>query len=148
MAASTRFYDNAILFANKIPFDELFDEIKKITDLPDLKFNLQIEDRRDARDLPKVTFTSQDISELSGFLKLMFKELYISNFSSQIKSYDDGKEEDDYFFGNSYEDTAKFYYWCSVCFSYKHPAGGSNGYSFFNAEYYPEKGWEFYENKS
>ena len=114
-------------FVEKIPIEELFSEIRKITGLSDLKFSYKIsEDRRLGK--PRITFESEDIVNKVGFLKLMFSTLIISQFSSEIT-------ED--------RDTGKIFWWGSVDFSYNHPSGGSNGYTFLRFTYTEDRGFEF-----
>lgn len=112
-------------FANSISFDELFSYIKTITGLQDLRFTIrQAEDRYG---YPIIKFESQDIVDKVGFLKLIFSELKIANFNSEIK-YD--------------EDSNTFWYWCSIAMDYSHPGGGSNGKTFLVARYV-NRNWEF-----
>lgn len=107
---------NELEFANSIPFDELFDKIKEVTGIDDLKFDLKInETERGVR----VTFESQDLSDRVGFLKLIFKEIKISQFNSEVYEEKDGS----------------YSYWCTVRFSYVHPDGGTNGKRFMVAQY-------------
>jgi hypothetical protein len=120
-------------WAESIPMDELFSEIKKVTGLDDLVFNYRIEENRNGSGII-IRFTSQDLAERSGFLHLMFKELYITQFNSSVsEEYDK----------DTYEYLHKFSYWGSVDFSYSHPGGGSNGCAFLNFWYDDKQGWQF-----
>lgn len=111
-------------FAESIPMDELFSEIKRVTELPDLKFTYKIVESRTG--MPRITFQSQDLVDKVGFLKLIFQELVISEFNSEIFSKD-----------------GEYIFWCTVTISYEHPDGGSNGKTFYMANYSKKRGWEF-----
>ena len=116
--------DKAFEFAENIPFDELFDEIKKITGVKELKFTKKIDE--DRYGMPRIQFKSQDLAENIGFLKLMFKTLVISTFNTEI-IYD--------------KDTNRYRYWGTASFRYNHPSGGSNGYTFLTFWY--DNNWQF-----
>ena len=124
--------DKAWQWSETIPVEELFSEIRKVTGLDDLKFEHKI--ASDRYDCPRLEFTSQDLAEKTGFLKLMFKELYIANFNSEI--YEDYDKE-------TYEYFGTFHLWGTVSFSYTHPGGGSNGKTFMTFWYDDRQGWKF-----
>ena len=117
--------ENAKKFAESIDMTELFDHIKSITGLSDLKFNYKITTNR--YDEPYITFESQDLVEKVGFLKLIFSSISISQFNSEIIY---SKESDEY------------YYWGTANFRYDHPSGGSNGCTFLRFRYIHGY-WEF-----
>ena len=116
--------DKVFKFAESIPLDELFDEIRVITGISDLKFTSKIDE--DRYGMPYIQFQSQDLVEHVGFLKLMFKTIIISTFNSQIVH---DKDED------------KYRYWGTASFRYDHPSNGSNGYTFLTFWY--DKKWQF-----
>ena len=106
--------------------DELFNELKRVTGINDLKFTYTI--KEDRYGMPRITFESQDLVDRVGFLKLIFQDIKISNFNSQVLYKDD-----------------KFIYWCTIDFHYNHPGGGSNGKTFYSARYINNT-WEFWEH--
>ena len=110
-------------FAESIPMEELFDEIRHITALNDLKFTYKIIERNN---YIFIEFKSQDIVDKVGFLKLIFSTLTIEQFNSEIRQ----KEE-------------KFFYWGTVDFRYTHTKGGCNGYKFLDFMYDEIHGWKF-----
>jgi len=115
-------------WAENIPMEELYSELRRLTGLTDLKFTKKV---RESRGTIIIDFESQDLVDQVGFLKLMFKEIRISNFNSEVyyKSID-GEE-------------AVPRYWGTACFRYTHPSGGSNGCTFLTFWYEDRKGWEF-----
>lgn len=115
-------------WAENIPMEELYSELRRLTGLTDLKFTKKI---RESRGTIIIDFESQDLVDQVGFLKLMFKEIKISNFNSEVyyKSID--------------EEEAVPRYWGTACFRYTHPSGGSNGCTFLTFWYEDRKGWEF-----
>lgn len=112
-------------FAESVPMDELFEYLRKITGLPDLKFTYKVEENRMGE--PIIRFSSQDLVDKVGFLKLMFSEIHIGEFNSQI-AYD--------------KDNEQYYYWGTADFSYNHPSGGSNGCRFCSF-WYKNGSWTF-----
>lgn len=110
-------------FAESIPMDELFNELKRVTGIPDLKFTYKIGGSRTG--MPHITFESQDLVDKVGFLKLIFADIRVSNFNSEIIYKND-----------------QFMYWCTVDFHYNHPGGGSNGKTFYTARYV-NNCWQF-----
>lgn len=120
--------EQLIEWAEKIPMDELFDEIRRLTGLPDLKFTSKVEENRNS---VRILFESQDLVEKVGFLKLMFSEIHIANFNSEVKQR---KNEDD---------ELEPYYWGIASFRYTHPSGGYNGHNFMYFWYNDKKGWKF-----
>lgn len=120
--------EQALEFAQTIPFEELFEEIRRVTGLQDLVFTKEFRTNYRGDVIPE--YSSQDITDKVGFLNLLFKTIKITQFSSQI-SYDDR--------------TASPYYWGTVDFSYTHHSGGSNGHTFMTVWYEPAKnGWTFW----
>lgn len=105
-------------FVDSISFEELFNYIRNITGLKDLKFT--ITQKEDRFGYPRIEFKSQDLIEKVGFLKVIFSNIYICNFNSEIRY-------------NSENDS--FFYWCTVSIDYTHPGGGSNGKTFLTARY-------------
>lgn len=140
-------------WANDIPMEELFAEIRKLTGLSDLKFSTKIKEGRNGG-YPRIEFESQDLVEKVGFLKLMFASIVISQFNSEIKwntrmdqeSIDNSRllndreykqQIDDEYYSNGY-----FSFWGTVSFSYTHPGGGSNGCKFLTF-WYDGNSWQF-----
>ena len=115
-------------WAETIPMEGLFDEIKRLTELNDLKFTYKVVEGRSG---VRIEFESQDLADKVGFLRLMFKEIYISQFNSEVYF----KEEDD--------EEARPRYWGTASFRYNHPSGGSNGCTFLTFWYDDKRGWEF-----
>lgn len=114
-------------FAESIPMEDLFEEIRRVTNLHDLKFTYKIEDRGS---WVLIRFSSDELVEKVGFLRLMFASIRIEQFNSNIQMTKDDEE---------------LIYWGSASFRYDHPGGGSNGCEFLNFRY-PEKTktWEFW----
>lgn len=119
-------------WAENIPMEELFSEIRRLTGLPDLKFTTKV---KELRGMVIIDFESQDLVDKVGFLNLIFKEIKIERFDSrvQIKQSDDDNE-----------DSGGYWYWGTASFRYTHPGGGSNGCTFLTFQYDDRKGWEFY----
>lgn len=120
--------EEKIAWAEKIPMEELYAELRRLTGLTDLKFTSKV---RESRGYVIIDFESQDLVDQIGFLKLIFKEIRISNFNSEVvfKAY--GDEE------------PTFHYWGTANFSYTHPDGGTNGKTFLTFWYDDRKGWTF-----
>ena len=118
-------YDKYFEFAESIPMDELYQEIRKLTGLQDLKFTHKIVEDRFGK--PYIKFESQDLVDKVGFLKLLFSRITVSTFNSSI-NYD--------------EDRERMYWWGTVAFDYDHPSGGSNGHTFLSF-WYTSSGWDF-----
>ena len=128
-------YDFCKDFLETVPIEELYTEIRKRTGLDDLKFTKRI--KESSHENPYIIIESQDIADKIGFMKLIMKELYICTFSSRTEvkhAIDDNNNI-------VYYDSASI--WGTINFNYKHPGGGSNGYSFLYYEYSPEEGWKF-----
>lgn len=121
--------EEKIAWAEKIPMEELYAELRRLTGLIDLKFTSKV---RESRGYVIIDFESQDLADQVGFLKLMFKEIRISNFNSEVvfKAYGD-------------EEEPTFHYWGTASFSYTHPSGGTNGCTFLTFWYDDRKGWQF-----
>ena len=122
--------EEAQKFIDELPVEDLFAEIRKVTGLSDLKFTYKVEESYDGR--LGIKFTSQDLADRVGFLKLLFKELYIKQFSSYVDYANDDNEED-----------KELIWWGTADFSYTHPSGGSNGCTFLSFRYNDRKGWTF-----
>ena len=121
--------EEMVKWAENIPMEDLFSEIRRISGLSDLKFTYKVVERNNS---VRIYFESQDLIDKVGFLKLMFKEIVISQFNSEVtyKAYDD-------------EDEPTFHYWGTASFSYTHPSGGSNGCTFLTFWYDDRRGWTF-----
>lgn len=115
--------DKLIEWAEQIPMEELFDEIRKLTGLTDLKFAHKVVESRGS---VRILFESQDLVDKVGFLKLIFKEIAISQFNSEVKVKEGVPM-----------------YWGTADFSYTHPDGGTNGKTFLTFWYDDKKGWQF-----
>lgn len=133
-------------FAEKVPMEDLFNEIRKVTGLSDLKFTSKVVERKESA---CIKFQSQDLVDKVGFLKLIFSTIVISEFNSEIRwksdlSIDDQDNYPSYSdFCKAYESNGHFIFWGTVDFSYTHPDGGSNGSQFLSFMYDERKGWEF-----
>ena len=115
-------------WAEKVPMEDLFSELRRITGLSDLKFTSRVVERNNS---VRILFESQDLVDKVGFLKLMFEEIVISQFNSAVVYDAYGDEEPAYHF------------WGTANFSYTHPSGGSNGCTFLAFCYDDRKGWTF-----
>lgn len=124
-------YEQLIEWAEQIPMDELYSKIRQLTGLSDLKFTSKV---KDVRGHIVVQFASQDLADRVGFLKLIFKEIQITQFNSEV--YLKAENEDE-------EPIPR--YWGTASFSYTHPSGGSNGQTFLHYWYDDRTGWEFDE---
>ena len=115
-------------WAEKVPMEDLFSELRQITGLSDLKFTSRVVDQNN---YVHILFESQDLVDKVDFLKLMFKEIVISQFNSEVvyKAYE-GEEP-------------AYHFWGTADFSYTHPSGGSNGCTFLTFWYDDRKGWTF-----
>lgn len=121
--------EEAQKFIDELPVEDLFAEIRKVTGLSDLKFTYKVKESYDGKFVIK--FTSQDLADRVGFLKLLFKELYIKQFGSYVEYVDDGNEED-----------KELIWWGTASFEYTHPDVGSNGHCFLDFRYTKRKGWQ------
>ena len=115
-------------WAENIPMEELWSEIRRITGLSNLTFTHKITERNG---YVHIKFDSQDLVDLAGFLKIIFKELTISNFVSEVKykAIDDNKE-------------VIPTYWGTANISYT-SLKGSNGCDFLTFWYDDRTGWKF-----
>ena len=120
--------EKTIEWAERIPMEELYAELRRLTGLSDLKFTKKIKESRN--DDVYITFESQDLIDQVGFLKLMFKKIRITNFNSKV-------------YYKEIDNKNLPHYWGTVCFSYSHPSGGSNCCTFLTFWYDDRKGWEF-----
>lgn len=123
--------EEAQKFIDELPVEDLFDEIRKVTGLSDLKFTYKVRESYDG--ILGIMFTSQDLADRVGFLKFLSKELYITQFSSRVEYVDDDDEEDNELIWRG-----------SASFSYAHPSGGSNGHTFLSFRYTKRKGWQIW----
>lgn len=121
--------EEAQKFIDELPIEDLFAEIRKVTGLSDLKFTYKVKEYYDGR--LGIEFTSQDLADRVEFLKLLFKELYIRQFSSCVEYVDYSNEED-----------KELIWWGAASFEYTHPGGGSNGHDFLSFRYTKRKGWQ------
>ena len=118
--------EKMIDWAEKIPIEELFNEIRKVTGLNDLKFTHKIYERNN---YVTIEFSSQDLVDKVGFLKVLFSSIVISQFNSEVKVKPDSEN--------------KLFYWGTADFRYNHTYGGSNGKTFMTFRYDDKSGWEF-----
>lgn len=123
--------EEAQKFIDELPIEDLFAEIRKVTGLSDLKFTYNFKEYYDG--ILSMQFTSQDLADRIGFLKLLFKELYITQNSSFIKYADDDNE-----------DNKELVWWGSASFRYTHIGGGSNGQCFLDFRYTKRKGLQIW----
>ena len=123
--------EKAQKFIDELPIEDLFAEIRKVTELSDLKFTYKVKEYYNGR--LGITFTSQDLADRVGFLKLLFKELYIIEFNSYIE-----------YVYNVNDDNKELVWWGSASFRYTHPGGGSNGHDFLRFRYAKRKGWQIW----
>ncbi|MEE3344848.1 MAG: hypothetical protein VZS44_12195 [Bacilli bacterium] len=117
-------------WAENIPMDMLFMEIKRLTGLSDLKFTYKVYEGNNGL---RISFESQDLTDKVGFLKLMFSEIKITDFSSKIT------------YNEKEDGTIEYVYWGTTDFKYEHPSSGRNGYSFLSFAYTDRKGWVFHQ---
>lgn len=110
-------------WAEQIPMEELFTELRRLTGLADLKFTHKVVEGRGS---VRILFESQDLVDKVGFLKLMFKEITISQFNSEV-TVKNGEP----------------LFWGTADFSYTHPSGGTNGCTFLTFWYDDIHGWQF-----
>lgn len=110
-------------WARQIPIEELWNEIRKLTRLADLKFSYEVVERNG---YARILFESQDLVDQVGFLRLIFDEIRVTNFNSEVRARDGIP-----------------YFWGTANFSYHHPSGGSNGCGFLTFWYDDQKGWTF-----
>lgn len=113
-------------FFNSIPMEELSDEIKKHTGLSDLTFKTTI---LDVGHRLSILYKSQDIVDKAGFLKLIFRELYVQANGMVAVNRDEELE-----------------YWCIVEMDYYHPGGRHESCIFLHARYTDKTGWNFEES--
>lgn len=128
--------EEAQKFIDELPIEDLFAEIRKVTGLSDLKFTSRVVERNTYF---HIVFESQDLADRVGFLKLLFKELYITQSSSYVEYINDDNADNDYD-----EDNKELVWWGSASFSYTHPGGGSNGHTFLSFRYTKRKGWQIW----
>ena len=114
-------------WAEKIPMEDLFSEIRRLTGLSDLKFTYKVVEQRNS---VRIFFESQDLIDKVGFLTLLFREITISQFNSEVKY-------------KSTDDGYMLTFWGTAQFSYSHPSGGSNGHTFLTFWYDDKSGWTF-----
>ena len=112
--------------ANNLPWESLFDKIREVTNIPDLKFDTEL--RKNYCGEYYTCFRSQDIVEHIGLLSLMIKKLYIGQGSTGI-GYN--------------STTGSAYWWGYVDFQYTHHPNGHNGHSFMHFRYDTLAGWTF-----
>lgn len=123
--------EEAQKFIDELPIEDLFAEIRKVTGLSDLKFTSRVVERNN--NYFHILFESQDLADRVGFLKLLFKELYITQFNSCIEYVYDVNE-----------DNKELVWWGSASFGYTHPGSGSNGHTFLSFRYTKRKGWQIW----
>ena len=114
-------------FGKSVPMEELFDKIREVTGLPELKFDYEIKKYPYGNGIG-IKFQSQDIVDKAGFLDLMFKTLYIDTSNNQI-------------FAD--EQTGELTYWAVISFRYDLQSGGYNGSNFMRVWYSASNGWLF-----
>lgn len=120
--------EQVIEWAESVPMDELYNELRRLTGLSDLKFTSKVVNRNNSI---RILFESQDLIDKVGFLKLMFKEIKITQFNSEVV------------YKTAEDDTEYLLFWGTVDFSYTHPSGGSNGCTFLTFWYDDIHGWRF-----
>lgn len=114
-------------FAESISLEPVFNKLREMVDMPNLKFTSSIKEDRYGN--PRISFESEDIADKTGFLKYMFKELRIASFASVISLEPLG---------------APFTYYGTANFTYIHPDGGSNGYGILSYSYIDGE-WEIHD---
>jgi len=110
-------------WAEQVPMEDLFTELRRLTGLADLKFTHKVVEGRGS---VRILFESQDLVDKVGFLKLIFKEITISQFNSEVLAKN-----------------GEPLFWGTADFSYTHPDGGSNGKTFLTFWYDDKSGWKF-----
>ena len=109
--------EEVLEFANRIPFDKLFEEVEKATGVKNA--NLRVKEIKEEYGMPKyIYYTSDNIAEQCGIMACTFKEVKIENFTSCITVKDE-----------------KLGYCTTVNFSYEHKDGGRNGLNILSAIY-------------
>lgn len=126
--------DALVAWANSIPYEGLWDKLRGMTHIRDLRFEHSVSDRRG---YVRVFFQSEDLAPRTGFLRLMFEELYVSQFNSEVKYAT--KEVAD----RLGIEEGEPYWWGTACFDYQHPGGGSNSHKFLSFVYSDKQGWAF-----
>ena len=121
--------EQLVAWAEKIPMEELYDILRKVTGISDLKFTSKVLEGNYNRVI--IAFESQDLSDKIGFLNLIFKEIKIQQFNSEV-SYSDNDD---------FETTP--YYWGTVDFRWTSKSNGHNGLTFMNIWYEDKKGWTY-----
>ena len=111
-------------FINGVSFEGLFQKIREVTGIDDLKFEYAVKKNYNGEPYPQ--YCSQDLADRVGFLGLMFKHIYIKQFNSSVGCDKNGT-----------------YYWGTVAFSYEHQPCGSNGSDFMTVWYDNVNGWTF-----
>lgn len=113
-------------FIKTLPYEELFDKIREVTGISDLKFTHKVKKNYDGE--PYIAFRSQDVCEHIGILTLMIKSIYI------------GQGGTGFVFDPK---TNGVYWWGVVDFWYTHHPNGHNGHSFMDFTYDSLAGWKF-----
>lgn len=116
--------EEILTFAEKLPYEQLFDKIREVTGIGDLVFEHEI--KENYRGEPRIVFSSQDIADHIGVLNLMIKTINIQQFNSGFGEKD-----------------GVIYWWGSASFAYTHYPCGSNGHDFMDFWYDKVNGWTF-----
>ena len=106
--------------------DDLFEAIRALVKMPELKFLPEIKEDRWGK--KRIDFESDDLTESDYLISLAWKRFKISTFNSN--SSIDRKTE-------------KPHYWLTVEYDYESHSGGSNGTEIGYAEFQDGK-WSFW----
>lgn len=123
--------DELIAWAQTIPLDELWDEIRRITGIADLEFKHRLPTAGPVR----IFFESQDLEDRVGFLKHMFATCRIENLSSEVVV----REKDG---------APVKIWWGTVCFNYTNHQGSHHSTTFMGFRYMEGEGWTFADYSS
>lgn len=131
-----RTYKRIEEYQKNLDLTPLFNWIKEVTGISDLKFNVEKTNRnKDYR----IEFESDNIIDKCGVMKFAFNDVRINSFGNGVTTtapnYYDSEKID-------YNKDYDLYYWVSLHFSYQLVEGGSNGCKFGRAMCKEGK-WEF-----
>ena len=140
-------------FLEELSLEDLFTEIKKVTNLDHLQFTIKRE-FKSYEGCVVLSFTSQDVEkDIQGFVGLIFDEMRIDCHRGWVSHYLNGRhfrvdDLDDLEY-ISFDDINKIQrgFTGNVHLSYHHPGGGSNGHDFMGFEYKEGEGWNFVIDK-
>ena len=124
-------------FMQEIPVNEIFAQIRKAVNIPDLQLGYKITDMNGGY----LDITSENIIKYGGIFQLAFSELYIKSFSGSCKWED--KEVFDRLWEDGDIEGLKSYkprkenikWWGDVNLTFKYLNGGTNGACIMTFQY-------------